>query len=235
VPYRAGEAMVVLRTLAGTGARAVAFFNRGTVPVEASVSWAQLGFAAGSRAQVRDVWARRDRDTATDRISVTLPAHGSVLLRLVGKPAAADTTSLDEMPARVNVAVDGLIQATALPMGHFPARVGAAPDGSPLTANGTGSAKGIGAFANSRLEVRADGQFRQFAVTPAVLSGHQPVRFRIYADGKLVKEMTASPIRAAAPIIVGVRSARIVELVALAPGGKARPPMIAWGDARFLR
>jgi hypothetical protein len=228
VPYRNGGAMVVVKTLSGTGARAVALFNRGTRPVEASVSWAQLGFAAGSVAKVRDVWVHGDRD-ATDRISVTLPAHGSVLLRVQGTPSDTAATFLADMPGRVNVAVDGLTQATALPMGQFPARVGAAPDGTILKTNG------IGAFANSRLEVRADGAFHRFVTVPTVLSGGQSVRFQVYADRKLVGEVSGSTTRAAPPIDVDIASARIVELVAVTNVGKARPPMIAWGNARLMR
>jgi hypothetical protein len=228
VPYRNGDAMVVVKTLSGTGARAVALFNRGPKPVEASVSWAQLGFAAGSAAKVRDVWAHGERD-ATDRITVTLPSHGSVLLRLQGTPSDAAATFLADMPGRVNVAVDGLTQATALPMGQFPARIGAAPDGRILKTNG------IGAFANSRLEVRAGGPFHRFVTAPTVLSGRQSVRFRVYADRKLVGEVSGSPTRAARPIDVDIASAKIVELVAVTSAGKARPPMIAWGDARLVR
>lgn len=239
VPYRSGDAMVVVRTLAGTGARAVAFFNRGTTPVEARVSWAQLGFASGSKARVRDVWARSDREAAADSIAVTLPAHGAVLLRVEGTAADPDATFLDEMPARVNVAVDGLTQATALPMGQFPARIGMAPDGTPLRAQGRLLHRGIGAFANSRLEIRTAGTFRRLIVTPAVLNGTQPVRFRVYADRKLVNEVGVLPDVAPMPIEVAVSSARIVELVAVAQSGTAgrtaRPPMIAWGDARLLQ
>jgi alpha-galactosidase len=234
VPYRTGDAMVVVRTLVNTGARAVALLNRGTVPLTASVSWAQLGFAPGSSARVRDIWARRDRESTTDRISVELPAHGAVLLDVRGTPINPNATFLDEMPARVNVAVDGLSPATAMPMGKFPARVGTAPDGTALAARGQVFAKGIGVFANSRLEVRTDGVFKRFAVTPLVLSGDRQVRFRIYADRKLVKEIAVSPSRAPAAIDLDVKSAKIIELVAVA-SGDARPPMVAWGNARLLR
>jgi hypothetical protein len=228
VPYRNGDAMVVVKTLSGTGARAVALFNRGPKPVEASVSWKQLGFAAGSTAKVRDVWAHGDRDT-NDKISVTLPAHGSVLLRVQGTPSNAAASFLANMPGRVNVAVDGLTQATALPMGQFPARIGAAPDGRILKTNA------IGAFANSRLEVRADRAFHRFVTAPTVLSGRQSVRFRVYADRKLVKEIVGSAAQGAPPIDVDIASAKIVELVAITNARNARPPMIAWGDARLVR
>jgi hypothetical protein len=50
-----------------------------------------------------------------------------------------------------------------------------------------------------------------------------------------VREVVAEPAQAAVPIDMDVTSAKIVELVALAPSGAARPPMIAWGNARFLR
>jgi alpha-galactosidase len=235
VPYRNGAAMVVVRTLTGQGARAVAFLNRSAVPIVASVSWAQLGLKPGTAATVRDIWTKRDRAAVSDKISVDLPAHGAVLLRVTGKPSDPAAAWLDEMPARVNVAVDGLTQATALPMGQFPVRIGATPDGLPIRANGNEAQRGIGAFANSRLEIRADRAFRRFVVAPAVLSGQQPVRFRVYADRKLVREVVAEPAQAAVPIDMDVTSAKIVELVALAPSGAARPPMIAWGNARFLR
>jgi len=235
VPYRSGAAMVVVRTLRDPGERAVAFFNRGTVPIDANVSRAQLGLASGSAATVRDIWAKKDWATTGDTITVKLPAHGAILLRVAGTPGDPDAVWLDEMPARINVAVDGLTQATALPMGQFPARIGTAPDGTPLHGEGAGASRGIGAFANSRLEIRADRAFRRFEVTPAVLSGHHSVRFRVYADRKLVKDVVAGPAQTAVPIEVDVSSAKIVELVALAPGGVARLPMIAWGSARFMR
>ena len=236
VPYRSGDAMTVVRTLSGTGARAVALLNRGTQPVTARVTWAQLGFAPGTRAAVRDVWAQADRAPATDTITATLPAHGSVLLRVAGTPADPSTTLLDKMPARVNIAADGLTPETALAMGKFPARIATAPDGTPLVAAGKTFAHGIGLFANSRIEVRAGGDFRRFVATPLVLGGDRPVRFRVYADRKLVKEVAVAPAQAAQPIDADVAGARIVELVALAPqGATGRPPMIGWGNAALRR
>jgi len=236
VPYRNGDAMTVVRMLAGTGARAVALLNRGSQPVTARVTWAQLGFAAGSRAQVRDVWARADRPAATDAITATLPAHGSVLLRVTGISADPATTLLEEMPARVNIAADGLTAETALAMGKFPARIATASDGTPLAANGQSFAHGIGLFANSRVEVRTGHDFRRFVATPLVLGGGQPVRFRVYADRKLVKEVAVAPSQTPQPIDADVTGADIVELVALAgEGGTARPPMIGWANAALRR
>ncbi|WP_242146185.1 NPCBM/NEW2 domain-containing protein [Sphingomonas sp. BAUL-RG-20F-R05-02] len=236
VPYRDGDAMTVVRTLSGTGQRAVALLNRGAQPVTARVTWAQLGFAPGSSATVRDVWAKADREPATDTITATLPAHGSVLLRVAGRPADPSTTFLDEMPARVNIAADGLTPETALAMGKFPARIANAPDGTPLVAAGKAFTHGIGLFANSRIELRAGGDFRRFVAIPVVLGSKRSVRFRVYADRKLVREVSVTPAQAPQPIDANVAGANIVELVAVAAsGGTGRPPMIGWGNAALRR
>lgn len=236
IPYRSGDAMVVVRVLSTRGARAVAFFNRGERPIEASVSWRQLGFAAGSRAHVRDLWAHRDAADSAARIGVRLPPHGSALLRVQGTLADPTTVHLDDMPARVNVAVDGLSPQTSLPRGRYPARVGASPDGATLRAASGDAARGIGLFANSRLEIREDGEFRRFAVTPTVLNGNLPVRFRIYADRVLKAEGIASASLRGSPMDIDVAGARIVELVATTSATAGdRPPMIAWQEARFTR
>ncbi|QXQ05293.1 NPCBM/NEW2 domain-containing protein [Sphingosinicellaceae bacterium] len=235
VPYRSGETMVIVRTLAGAGTRAVAFVNRGTASAEAVVSWAQLGFAPGSRAAVRDLWARRGGITAADNIRIRLPAHGSVLLRLKGTPADPAATFLDEMPGRIHVAADGLTPATALPMGSFPARLGVTPDGKSLGTKGQAFGRGIGLYANSRLEIRTDGQFRRFVATPRVVGNGQPVRFRVYADRKLVLTASASSKVPSRQFNIDIRAARIVELVADKGSGEGRPPMIAWSSASFRR
>lgn len=236
IPYRSGNAMVVVRALSTSGTRAVAFLNRGERPIEASVSWTEMGFARGSKAHVRDLWAHRDDRDAIDAIKVELPAHGAALLRVQGEPADPTTVYLDDMPARVNVAVDGLSPETALPRGQYPARVGALPDGTMLPAARYAAAKGIGLFANSRLEIKGDAEFNRFAVTPAVMSGDQPVRFRVYVDRILKSESVVSPASPGRPVDLDVAGAHIIELVAITSAKTAaRPPMIAWREARFVR
>lgn len=234
VPYRQGEAMVVVRTLSGDGARAVAFFNRGEEPVSATVDWTQLGFAPGSEASVRDVWSHENLAAAKDAISVDLGAHEARLFRLKGTPEDADAVWLDEMPGRINVAVDG-IGNHSLSEGWVPARVAVAPDGSAFVSEGTRFAKGIGLFANSRVEIRTESEFDEFDASPLVLNGSGPVRFLVYADRKLVAETTVEA-GAAGEISADISAAQVVELVAIASSVSGeRPPMIAWADAKLQR
>jgi len=58
----------------------LAIFNLGEASRTVQYSWKDLGFPAG-RYKVRDLWERKDLDSA-DSVSVTLPAHGSVLYGL---------------------------------------------------------------------------------------------------------------------------------------------------------
>jgi hypothetical protein len=235
VSFRSGETMTVVKTLTGLGQRAVALFNRSAVPAKAGVDWRQLGFAPGTSARVRDVWQKRDVAPATDKITVTLKPHEAMLLRMSGTPINPSAIFLDEMPARVNVAVDGLDRVTALPQGWVPARIAAAPDGSPLQMGATRFDKGIGLFANSRLEVRTDKAFDSFSATPAILSGSGPVRFSVYADRRLVKEILVVPGAKADQLFAKVAKATVVELVATAAESAGHPAMIAWADATLKR
>ena len=235
VAYRDGDAMVVVRTLSGPGSRAVAFFNRSDEPVAATVDWTQLGFAPQTDAKVRDVWAHETLSPASEAITVQLGPREAKLFRIKGMPVDPEAVWLDEMPARINVAVDGLGNH-ALPDGWTPARVAAAPDGGPLAAGKTTFDKGIGLFANSRLEIRSDGEFDRFIARPGVAEGAKPVTFEVYADRKLVADVTVAG-GTAGMIDADVSGAEIVELVArtAAADDGARGPMVAWGNAKFER
>jgi alpha galactosidase A-like protein/alpha galactosidase C-like protein/carbohydrate binding protein with CBM35 domain len=59
------------------GSYTVALFNLGSFPATVGADWSSFGFAG--RADVRDVWQRRDLGTRDGGISAPLPAHGSRL------------------------------------------------------------------------------------------------------------------------------------------------------------
>ena len=65
------------------GGEAVGLFNRGDQPAHAVVRWRDLGYLTPPRT-VRDLWVRRDVETA-ESYTVDLPPHGCVLLKVVGK------------------------------------------------------------------------------------------------------------------------------------------------------
>jgi alpha-galactosidase len=65
------------------GTKAVAFFNRGSEPVEIAVTWKELGFTGPQ--PVRDCWQRKDLGSFDTGFSVRVEVHAAVLIK-VGKP-----------------------------------------------------------------------------------------------------------------------------------------------------
>ena len=62
------------------GSIAVALFNRGRWPAEASVSWGDLGIRGTQK--VRDLWRQKDLGRFADALTHHVPRHGAVLLRI---------------------------------------------------------------------------------------------------------------------------------------------------------
>ena len=76
-----GTSEVWVKPLAG-GGRAVLLFNRGPAPAAIAFQWEQLGYPAGLKAGVRDLWAHADLPRAAGAFSATVPSHGVVMLRV---------------------------------------------------------------------------------------------------------------------------------------------------------
>jgi len=78
--WKSGEQEIWIRTLSG-GAQAVAFFNRAKEPAKISIRWADdLGIKGQPR--LRDLWLHQDIPWPGPEYSVTIPAHGVIMLRV---------------------------------------------------------------------------------------------------------------------------------------------------------
>jgi alpha-galactosidase len=64
------------------GSFAVCLLNRGDSPSEIEAVWEELGLHKGRSVEVRDLWARSDIGVFEGRLSVSVPAHGTVMLKL---------------------------------------------------------------------------------------------------------------------------------------------------------
>ena len=81
---RQDAAEVWARPLAD-GAWAVGLFNRGPLPANVKVAWADLklsGPPPASGYPVRDLWRQRDLGTHADSYQTAVPPHGAVLLKV---------------------------------------------------------------------------------------------------------------------------------------------------------
>ena len=77
-----GDAQVWARPLFD-GTRAVGLVNVGAETADVSVTWAQLGLTG--RQPVRDLWQHKGLGTFSNSFTVSVPAHGCVLIK-IGQP-----------------------------------------------------------------------------------------------------------------------------------------------------
>jgi len=77
--WKSGDQEIWSRPLSG-GAMAVAFFNRAAEPATIKIKWAELKLDGKWKA--RDLWVHQNVQLTEPEYSVTIPAHGVVMLRL---------------------------------------------------------------------------------------------------------------------------------------------------------
>jgi len=120
------------------------------------------------------------------------------------------------------------------------AQADATPYRQALRVDGNMYRTGLGVLANSRFEVRADGQFRRFVaevgVDDSTFDTDDAVTFFVYGDGKLLA--TSKPARfgqAAQALSANIAGVKIVELVARGnPAKNKAPTVVTWGNAALL-
>jgi hypothetical protein len=235
----------------------VVIFNRGTEAVNATLTAAQLKMLPSEPIQVRDLWTRRDLPPFTAEMSVKLAPRESRMLRVKGRPELRDGYYLSEMPARLYVAADGVRALQADPQIHRPVQLGngtrgtgprpalagwgapradSTPYDNELRIRGTVYASGIGALADSRIQVKADRQFKRFSAQVGLdnssLERSTKVRFEVYGDGALLAQSPelgfADP---AFTLAAGVAGVSTVELVAREMAAGRAPTVVTWAAA----
>jgi alpha-galactosidase len=77
--WKSGDQEIWTRPLSG-GAMAVAVFNRAADTTKVAVRWADLGISGNGK--LRDLWLHQDIEWPGPDYSVTVPGHGSVMLRV---------------------------------------------------------------------------------------------------------------------------------------------------------
>jgi hypothetical protein len=197
----------------------------------------------------------------TNEQTFALAPRESVMLRVRGVPELQGGLYLSEMPARLYVAADGISALEADPQIHRPVpqdsgtrgtgprpalagwggpRADSTPYNEELRIRGTAYASGIGALANSRLEIKADGEFKRFSAQVGLddssLERSTQVRFEVYGDGRLLSQSAAlgfdDPGYALTADVSGVG---VIELVAREVGLGRAPTVVTWAAAALYR
>lgn len=249
---------IFVKSLAN-GDKAVAIFNRTDAPIDAALTAQHLKFRDDAGITLTDLWSGESQRFTGEK-AFHLAPHEARVFAAHGLRILPDGLYLSEMPGRVNPAVDGVVVPQAEPLvrrsllpwrgskgNGEPPRYGgwggAQPDravyGETLAAGGRSFDSGIGALANSRIEVRSDGFARFTAlvgVDDSARDRRQPVTFSVYVDGKL--RARSRPRRfgeAPEAISADVRGAKLIELVARTPGQPRLADPVAWGNAALHR
>ena len=200
------------KPMSGAGVRAVAVLNRNWDTVSASVDWADIGLAGGA-ASVRDLWERRDLGVHTNSVTVSVPAHGMALLRVVGhEPAVSSgTTYLSDNIARLAQCGWGPVERD-MSVGDM--RSG---DGALIRLDGTSYGKGLGVHASSRVEYYLGGRCSRFSAFIGVddeAGADGSVVFEVWADSmRLYQSPLMTGASATQAVDVNVAGASILQLV----------------------
>lgn len=249
---------ILVKTLAN-GDKAVALFNRGLAPVNATLTAEHLKFRADRPIALANLWTG-DKNSFTKDMKLTVAPRETVVFRAKGERTLADGLYLSEQPGMVNPAADGVVQPEPDPtiyrsipnwrgtkgIGERPMYAGwggamadFTPYNQPLVIAGKTFTSGVGVLANSRLQVRNNGFARfstQVGVDDSALDGDQAVRFTLYGDGKpLASTPALRRGQPAQPLAADVKSVKLLELVARAEGVKGNAVPVSWGDAALLR
>jgi hypothetical protein len=256
--FSSDDLQIIVKQLSKRGAKAVAIFNRGLAPITATLTADHLKMNAAQPIEVRDLWARASLGSFTKERDFQVQPRQTLMLKITGTPALANGTYLSEMPARIHVAADGIVALRPDPRVHRMvetwyrktegrgsqqvyggwggARADATPYDQELSLARKACASGIGALANSRLEVRADAQFKRFTADVGVDDSSEGVaaklRFEVYGDGRL---LVASPdlhyAQGAHHLEANVQGVRVLELIVRQRGADVAPVSAAWGNA----
>lgn len=176
-----GEVAVYAKPLAECGARGVVLLNRGDEAAVGSVSWQELGLAAGP-ALVRDLWAGVE-STAVDGVSVTVAPHDVVALRLVGTepPLPRGEVYLSDLTLTYAANGWGPVERDQ-ELGDI-----GAGDGAPLMLGGRRYEKGLGTNSPSLVRYRLGKRCRELSAEIGIddaAGDIGSVVFQVWADGE---------------------------------------------------
>ncbi|MBO9707941.1 MAG: NPCBM/NEW2 domain-containing protein [Caulobacter sp.] len=258
--YDTDDVQILVKTLSN-GHKAVAIFNRGLAPAEVTLTAGHMKFASTAPVTLKDLWTGAKLPAFSGETKLHLDPRQTLVFDAAGARTLANGLYLSEMPGRVNPAVDGVVTPQPDPTIHrmITPWGGTTDDGEPPAYTGWGGAQadatpyrqtlridgrtygtGLGVLANSRLEVRADGQFRRFTaevgVDDSTFDTDDVVTFSVYGDGKLLT--TSKPIRfgqGGQTLSANISGVKTIELVARGAAAKNKAPtVVAWGNAALL-
>jgi alpha-galactosidase len=176
-----GDVDILAKPLAACGARGVVLWNRGTSSATVTLSWSEIWLAEGPTVAL-DLWQRTEIATGPRGLTVEVPPHDAVALRVTGSepPLPRGEVFLSDVPWTYAVSGFGPIELDTSNGEE------AAGDGVTLRLRGAAYDKGIGTHAPSLIRYRLERACRRFTADVGIddeTSGRGSVQFEVWADG----------------------------------------------------
>jgi alpha-galactosidase len=191
------------------GGRAVGLLNRSEVAATISVRLDDIGLVDGS-ATVRDLWERTDLGSFFSTYQVNVPAHGTVLLHIVGSDPTLVTGYLSDQTWTYSANEWGPVERD-MSNGQS-----GASDGRALTIRGKTYTKGVGVHAPAAVEFRTNGSCSRLGAEIGIddeVGGEGSAVFQVWADGRRIYDsgvLTGASAAVAIDVsIVGATSVRL--------------------------
>jgi len=175
-----GGKVVMSKPLAD-GSRAVTLTNENASAATVSTTVQDLGIGGAASYAVKDLWSKAGSST-TGAVSATVPAHGTVMLRITPGSPVPPPTGLSRLSDLTwNSAINGWGPVER----DRSNGESAAGDGRTLTIRGTQYGKGLGVHAQSDITYYLGGICKNLGVDVGVddeSNGNGSVVFQIYRD-----------------------------------------------------
>ncbi|WP_441251729.1 NPCBM/NEW2 domain-containing protein [Kitasatospora sp. McL0602] len=185
VPSASGTT-VMTKPLAD-GSRAVTLTNESSYATTVSTTVAALGIGGAKSYATKDLWSKKT-GSVTDKVSATVPGHGTVMLRVTPDSPVPPPTGLTQLSDMSWLsAINGWGPAER-DRSNGDINLG---DGRTLAIRGTQYGKGLGVHANSDVTYNLGGACKDLTTDVGVddeTGGNGSVQFKIYRDDKLVAD-----------------------------------------------
>lgn len=222
---------VLAKPLEGCGARGVVLWNRGDVAGTLTLHWSDLWLAPGT-ASVNDLWQGAELPTDQDGITVEVPSHDAVALRVVGVEPALPRGEAFLSDVAWSYAVNGYGPP------ELDASNGqqAAGDGGRLSLHGATYEKGVGVNGPALIRYRLGQACSRFQAEVGIddeTQGRGSVQFEVWADGvKLFESGVLTASSAPLPVDVDISGRTELRLFVGIGGDDFSYDHADWANAR---
>jgi alpha-galactosidase len=225
---------VLVKPLEECGARAAVLWNRGNSAAAITLRWSDLWLAPGA-ATVKNLWQRAELPTESNGITLEIPAHDAVALRVVG---------VEPTLPRGEAFLSDLAWTYAV-SGFGPVELDASngesaeADGAKLSLRGRPYVKGLGVHSPSLIRYLLAGTCRRFKADIGIddeSEGQGSAQFELWADGtKLFDSGVLTGASPAMEVDIDISGRRELRLfVGVGDDNRYAHDHADWANARFI-